>query len=338
MKPLWLFRCDALKETGLGHLNRCLGLAEALEERGQRICFTGLLDAQYQELLRDDNWDYRCLDEQAGSIADACATVAIAGETGAVGIVADNYRIAGVWGRVVSERSSPPILFDDFADRDEYSHFGGIINFTVGATDLKYSGVNQDLLLCGPRYFPVRRHLKQLRSDGAQVKHAAVRRMLVCLGGAAPLDVCENVLSVLSETCKGMEVRMLVGREYVPTLSATSHGIEVLPLSRSLVPHYKWADVCLAGGGLIKYECSYLGIPCAILSLNADQQNETNKFVSLGLGWDTGGIPRQDDWRQALTTFLNDDALRSRLSEAGLSCFPEDAPAILAEHLIKWSL
>jgi UDP-2,4-diacetamido-2,4,6-trideoxy-beta-L-altropyranose hydrolase len=39
-KDLILFRCDGMAETGLGHVSRCVALAEALRECGfvSRFC------------------------------------------------------------------------------------------------------------------------------------------------------------------------------------------------------------------------------------------------------------------------------------------------------------
>ena len=46
-----LVRCDGTRETGLGHVSRCLALAEALAEREIASIFCGAFDAPARRLL-----------------------------------------------------------------------------------------------------------------------------------------------------------------------------------------------------------------------------------------------------------------------------------------------
>ena len=99
---------------------------------------------------------------------------------------------------------------------------------------------------------------------------------------------------------------------------------------------FRDADLCICGGGLIKYECAYLGIPPAVISQTPQQHKETLAFTAEGLGFNLGYGPELTTGllRQNLARFLKDHGLRDRIAQTGLRAIPEDAPRRLARALI----
>lgn len=333
----WLVRCDATHKSGLGHLVRCLGLVEALEDFGHEVCFLGHIDEEFYEFLGCREI-LRAVNE-TGTIEDARDTAACAKKVVAKGIVADSYQITGeTWSNEVSARTMAPVLFDDFADRDEYGSCGGIINFTVGASEGLYRELASERLFIGPQFFPVRRELARQRSRTKGPSPGDVQRLMVCLGASVAKEFLEGLLAVLGAIDWNGRVRVVVGKEHIGSLRIPGDEGESFPVSSSLAPHYSWADACLVGGGLMKYECAFLGIPCMIASLNDGQQRETDQFVGLGLGWDIGGLDRRAGWRSAIEEFLGDPSLRATIIERGLGCFPENPARNLAKRLIELSV
>jgi spore coat polysaccharide biosynthesis predicted glycosyltransferase SpsG len=99
-----------------------------------------------------------------------------------------------------------------------------------------------------------------------------------------------------------------------------------------------WADACICGGGLTKYEAAYLGVPAAVLAQNADQGSETKEFVDLGLGWDlTSSVSRFccNELTRPLEAFLSGNSLREAISKTALAAFPEDPTRTAAEALLE---
>jgi spore coat polysaccharide biosynthesis predicted glycosyltransferase SpsG len=51
-----------------------------------------------------------------------------------------------------------------------------------------------------------------------------------------------------------------------------------------------WADACLCGGGLMKYECLYAGVPVLALAQNAGQAEDSARMAGEELIFDLGNV------------------------------------------------
>jgi len=337
LRPLWLIRCDANAEVGLGHLGRCLAVAEALREAGSDSLFVGRFEADFAAALANSGFAFSLQQREMTPEEDSAFLEKRAVDNNAVGILVDGYRFDTEWLRRLSNAVFAPVLIDDFGTRGDYSLCRGIVNFTVGASEISYAPLEASQLLLGPSFFAARKALTELRLQKPYRKMARPERLLVCLGGTASPRLLQLVLFALAEILPDCEVRLLAPAADTAQISASTRRQAVLPICDSLVPHFHWADACISGGGLIKYECAYLGLPVGIISLNPSQQKETVLFSSRGLGYDLGNGCEQDLLKQNIKDFCENSLLRQCLSHQGSQTFPADAPEALAKQLILWT-
>lgn len=328
-QELVLFRCDGTTETGLGHLSRCLALAEALEECGFACRFLGRFEASAADLLRGSNMAFDSSVGDTGSEKDIRSIIQAVGEHHAKAVVVDSYFVDDEYITTADRDAAPVLLIDDFSRLRHYE-CSALLNFTVNALHLDYPHREQ-LRLLGPEYLLVRRRLRLLRPK-MMPRTSNVHRVLVAMGGHDQLDLSRQVVNVLLEIAPHLSVHVVVGLDYKYATELSSvvagfrSGSYVAVQLADLAEEFVWADMSVCGGGLTKYESAYMGVPTAVLSQNREQAEETAHFASKGLALDLGLGDEQD--KSILPTRLFDlitnQSLREPLSQAGLTCFPED--------------
>jgi UDP-2,4-diacetamido-2,4,6-trideoxy-beta-L-altropyranose hydrolase len=332
-----LFRCDGNKKTGLGHVSRCLALSEAMDECGFRSYFYGNFETGASHLLRSAKITFQQSSGEIGEARDVLDTIRLTKELNAEAIVLDSYQLDDTYVATLNWDSAPVLLIDDFGHLQQYE-CSALLNFTVSAGHLGYPCGNK-LCMLGPGFLLARRRLRRLRQSSKSISDA-VRRVLVAMGGVDRMDLSGQIVRILSEIDPTLSVHVVIGHDYgfMESLShllsrfrGESRAAALLP---DLAEEFVWADVCVAGGGLTKYEAVYMGIPTAIMSQNSEQASETGNFVSKGLGIN---LERRNDNRkqlleELLSEFITNTKLRESVSHTALELFPEDPTKRAAEN------
>ena len=227
-----LFRCDGTRETGLGHVSRCLALAEALGEREIESIFCGAFDARARGLLEEAGVPI----EPAG---DAVEVSQLARERACTGIVADSYLFDAVYleALATARAGASLLVIDDFAALSEYPAGAIVLNFTVGAPRLEYRGRGLVRLL-GPKYLLVRRALTPLRGSGNGRPRPA-RRVLVAMGGSDLLGLSVGIATMLASAAPQVAVRLSPG-----PYADLPQEVGLFPKGQ-LAPGFAWADICV---------------------------------------------------------------------------------------------
>lgn len=328
------FRCDGTSKTGLGHVSRCLALAEALQGLGAGSLFLGEYEPQASGMIEACGFPkISCTKNGAEAFGHGLEEAL---EAGANAMVLDSYDATVSWLEAING-TLPLAVIDDFCQLEHYP-CALVLNFTIGAARHKYPHIGARALL-GTKYFLARAALVALRQQGTTPREE-VRRVLVSLGGTGHSTFLERILLALSQCAPDVDIRVVA-----PNLNAsiqaviTQTGATNITWQHTLAEHFAWADVCISGGGLTKYESAYLGVPAAAFSISREQEMETQIFAQAGLTHSLGFGENPQDVRSRLDAFLKDAAERARLRANGLAQFPADAPhraaAELCEVLLK---
>jgi spore coat polysaccharide biosynthesis predicted glycosyltransferase SpsG len=335
-----LFRCDGTSQTGLGHASRSLALAEAFVDLGCGCSFVGRFDAPVQERLRTAGMVTEALDAESWSTDDAAALTDLTARRSACGVVIDSYLVGADYAGRIEDSGAPVLLIDDFAALPHYP-CSAVLNFTSRADEYAYPCDNLRCFL-GPRWFLGRRGLRQLRAQGPRPVRD-VRHALVTSGGSDPHDILLPAIDALLACDPQLSLHAVVPAGYaarvrLEALLARFRGeTRVLSQLPDLSSELEWADVCIAGAGLTKYEAAYLGVPSGVLSQNEGQARDTVRFASLGMALDLGLASQID--RASLNAnvrrLVQDRELRESLQRHSLAVFPEDPTRDLAVALLS---
>jgi spore coat polysaccharide biosynthesis predicted glycosyltransferase SpsG len=197
-----------------------------------------------------------------------------------------------------------------------------VICFRAGA-ELEPHGAKREAL--GLRYLIVKPELLQIRRRNLARKVKIIRNTLVFFTGREtdPGLLKKAVIATLA-ALPGSRVSYITkdGRSLKGLDGATPRcsrpDIEKL---------YAEADLIVTGGGLVKYESAYCGIPNVALSQTALQDQDTRTLATRNLTFDLGMADRSDisDVAARLARFANGSpelkaqrrAFRSRISANG---------------------
>ena len=319
-----LIRCDATVETGLGHLSRCLALAEGFVEIGWACTFLGRFEPGARTLITGA--EMACLTMLGADELDETRKAIEASE--ACAMVVDSYDVTDSYIVGVEAAGVPVLVIDDFGKLARYE-CAGILNFTVRAEQVCYPRRDQ-LFLLGPEYLLVRRCLRDLRSR-TRPRSGEVRRVLIAMGGVDADDLSGRVVRTVFEQAPQVAVSVVVGAAYAhlerlsSVLAANPGDPSVSVQVRDMAGEFSRADACLCAGGLTKYEAVYLGIPAAVVSQNEPQAEDTRVFAQMDLVLDCGlAVPGDEGDLPGVERLLRDKHLRADLSKRGLEFFPND--------------
>lgn len=286
------FRVDAGDRIGLGHVMRCLALADALRARGVQTAFVcaalpektaGLLRAHGHAVLPLAGAGEESCGEPGAELdaaaqrADATATQrALAAIAPLDWIVVDHYRLGIDWERGAARFARRVAVIDDNAGR---AHDGDLlIDHNVSATWAQYDGLlpARSLRLLGPRFALLRGPFARAK-DAPPRPRAGVERLLVAFGGADPTGETEKALQALAlPSLSALDVDVVVGAAN-PRLAAIRALAQARGRARVHLDAERMdelmeaADLAIGAAGVSTLERCAKGLPAVLIAV-ADNQ------------------------------------------------------------------
>ena len=310
-----LLRADAGPQIGMGHVMRCLALAEPWLQAGSAVTLqtagTDALRARAESL----GVSLRELSAPTGTPADAAETIALAQSLHAGWLVLDGYHFDAAFQRAVNTADLRLLVFDDTAHTAHYSA-DFILNQNLGATAALYPHRDPTTrLLLGPRFVQLRgeftnRSRRREEADGELSENppphlGGYPRVLVTLGGSDPDNITAQVLSVL-RTIPNLTADIILGPANPhaaalqslltphPSLLTLHHAPPHLPALMSR------ADLAICAGGTTAWELSFLGVPMLVLVLAENQRSNAERLAQTGAAVHTSLTSLADDLRSLL--------------------------------------
>jgi UDP-2,4-diacetamido-2,4,6-trideoxy-beta-L-altropyranose hydrolase len=289
-----VFRVDASVRMGIGHLMRCLTLAESLRERGAQLRFvcrehTGNLITLLQQkampvvvlpapAINDatSGEDYAAW-LGATQAEDAEQTIAALNGEKPDWLVVDHYGLDVEWEQRVRPHASKLMVIDDLANR---SHDSDVLldqNYSTEG-EQRYAGLVGDAckLLVGPRYALLRPEYAAYRKT-LRERNGHVRRVLVFFGGTDQQNVTGMALEALSHAeLRHLEVDVVIGannshRESLVKKAAERAQTTIYGSRPHLADLMMQADLAIGAGGATTWERLCLGLPSLVVSIAENQ-------------------------------------------------------------------
>lgn len=269
------FRTGGGALVGLGHVRRCLALADALHALGTESMF--LLDGEpvlVEEVAAAGFKAVGIRPEQ-----DLADTIEQSRAHRAGVVVVDSYALGTAYLRDLSEATTVVVL-DDLADRE--LPVALVVNGSAGAEDLPYRGASHTRCLLGPRYIPLR---GEFAGPPGRDFDGEVRRVLVTVGGSDPRGLTTRLIQWVAETLGAVAQDVVVGPWFDDRegLRAGARGVtgpvRFLENPRDMRSLMLGADLAISGGGQTTYELAATGTPAIGIRM-ADNQTVTLKGLS----------------------------------------------------------
>ena len=307
-----VFRTGGNKQVGLGHLRRCLSLAEALRRLGTDCFFLLDEDPVCIDQVAAAGFEAICI--QSGE--DLSQTIEQCRRRKAQAIVADSYALDAAYLIGLRETKAMVAVIDDLADRELPVDL--VVNGAIDAAKLAYHAEKTTRFLLGPQYVLLRPEFAEepKRTIAEQVRH-----VLVTLGGGDPEQLTPKLVRWAADTFKDVSVDVVIGpmfdnqnlpsAELAATVYSNPQNIRSLMLG---------ADLALCGGGQTTYELAATGTPAVAIRLADNQTQNLAGLNSAGaLVWagDAHDADLEATTKRALTALAGDPVRRAALSQRG---------------------
>ncbi|GJM26162.1 MAG: UDP-2,4-diacetamido-2,4,6-trideoxy-beta-L-altropy ranose hydrolase [Phycisphaerae bacterium] len=319
-----LIRCDASTQIGLGHLMRCLALAECLRDLGVRAEFaTGKMSAFAGDTLEASGFRSHLLsDAERGFDRTAAESVlALMSNCGFESILVDHYDAGTEYFQTLADRCHIVCAIDDQAIRN-FSRVDWILNPNPGVEAREYNVSDDSDVLIGSEYALIRRQFLELRNSKRASRNGDRLRVLIQFGGSDTSEVCHRVLRWFNRVSSPCSIRCIIADQQddaAKVHESDVHDIATFSNVQNVAAHMQWADIAIGAGGSSCWELCCLGVPMIIGELSPDQariaQKLNGKGAAIHLGhWNQVG---ESQFVEAVYRLTNDESHREQMGSVG---------------------
>ena len=313
MNNLLIIRVDVTSETGIGHVMRCLALAQEWKANSGPVVFIGTVeDAYVRDRFVKDRFQFIDMkaDASDGLSTDVGKLISIvkdrllpAGPDGKIidsrisnrgWIVLDGYHFGTEYQQALTDFGFRILVNDDTAHLPHY-RADILLNQNLHAENLNYPCDPKTIFLLGSKYVLLRREFlksrKRKRSISQQVKN-----ILITCGGVDSKNITQKAIAAVKQLgMNDLVVRIVIGPKnpHVERLAQELRNVpfrcELLFDVRDMASLMEQADLAITASGSTCWELTYMGVPF-LTSILSDNQEK----VALSL--DQAGVSRCLGW------------------------------------------
>lgn len=335
-----LLRVDGSHHLGVGHIMRCIALAQGFNLKGLRPIF--IIRNHNQEIIRliqRNNYDAEIIPRASNFIEDASLTLGFAHRYGANAIIIDLVNSDTVKnpsaykGYLEALKSNDKFLItiDGFDEGYSSTETPASSDISIipyfGAENKKFNTSANTVYLLGPGYFIFRQEFIKVAKIERSINKKA-QNILVTMGGSDPFDLTTKVVKALVKINRPhLNLRVVIGpgfnvstEQKLKEILRDFKGIyKLLTTSNVLAKLMLWSDITITSSGLTKYETAVTGTPTIVISFNDFQAKLMDEFKKCGTTLHLGERRdiREDDIVCAVKSLLDDYNFRSKMSKNG---------------------
>ncbi|MFI6242974.1 PseG/SpsG family protein [Micromonospora sp. NPDC050795] len=286
-------RCDAGPRRGVGHLVRCLALAEEFLARGAEVTVFGTVE----------RLDWATAELAARGIPllpgpeSAADLVEAARRHHLDVLVLDSYELDPAGAGAVRAAGVHTLAIIDGDSRGQVADLYLDQNFGAELPELGATAALPGRLLAGSGYALLRDTVISARPPVAPPARAVSRpRVLAFFGGTDAVGAAPVLTRVLAATGHPMDLTVIVGRpeieaEVDDVAPGRGQTIRAVPPTTSLPALITEADLVVSAAGTSTWELCCLGAPGALVCVVDNQRESYTRVVRHGLAAGLGELP-----------------------------------------------
>jgi UDP-2,4-diacetamido-2,4,6-trideoxy-beta-L-altropyranose hydrolase len=284
--PLVL-RCDAGEAVGIGHVMRCLALAQAWKQtQGDAVFVMVRPNALIGERIKDEGFEIVHLDADPGTVRDSERVGQIARAHGSNWLVVDGYIFDVNYQRALKAAELNVLLVDDEGKAGYYCA-DLVLNQNAYACERLYSHrETYTRLLLGLRFAMLRSEFR-CRTNDRRVISPEGRRVLITMGGSDPANVTLQVIQALALLSEDVEVKVVIGEcnphgESLQSAVMNHRGRMSLMKNGNMPELMAWADIAVSSSGTTTAELCALGLPSIVIDTAPNQTPVAKELDRIG--------------------------------------------------------
>lgn len=291
-----MFRVDSSIQIGLGHLMRCVALADELKREGCTVTFLcralegNLIESvEHKVIVLEKNDDFQSDDLYLNWLGatqgqDAKQTIKVMPKMTDL-LVVDSYALGQYWHQKLRAHTKKILVIDDLADRQFDCDI--LLNQNLGVEEKVYEGrVPRDCkLLLGCNYALLRPEFSETRTKALEKRryNTGIENILVSLGGC---DIDNVTYDILQQLDNKFNIVVVLGKTS-PNIKmikayAKNKNIEVIVDANNMSELMLNADIAIGAGGSTSWERCCLGLPTLLYVLADNQRDAAERLEALG--------------------------------------------------------
>lgn len=362
-----VIRADANSKIGMGHVMRCLSVADALLKRGEEVLFVTADDTPVPLLTKKGvpyrvlHTDYADMEAELPKLWNALSELPQGPEAALpqrnTFILVDSYYVTEKYLAALKKRITTIYMDDIYA----FSYpVDMLINYNIYGEEMGYekdAAFADTKLLLGANYVPLREEFaagagyvqsrKELSLGAANVTPAEEGGILITTGGSDSFNLAGQLLM------EAMKYDALKEKEYhVASGSLNPHIGELQALAKkhenihihcnvtNMAELMAESEVALSAGGSTLYELCAVGVPVIAFSFAENQERLVQTFVKRGIA-QYGGNYRTDGNKMIQNTIAGlqklcgDEALKTEYRRKALQLVDGRGAERIAEALLS---
>jgi len=327
-----VIRADANSKIGMGHVMRCLSVADALVKCGEEVLFVTADDTPVPLLTKKGvpyrvlHTDYADMEAELPELWNALSELPQRVESSEealpqrnTAILVDSYYVTEKYLAALKKRITTIYMDDIYA----FSYpVDMLINYNIYGEEMGYekdAAFADTKILLGTEYVPLREEF----SAAEQQRTAADGGILITTGGSDSFNLAGQLLmeAMKYDALKEKEYHVVSGslNPHIGELQALAQKHENIHIHcnvTNMAELMAESEVALSAGGSTLYELCAMGVPVIAFSFAENQERLVQTFVKRGIA-QYGGNYRTDGNKMiqntiaGLETLLEDENLRT---------------------------
>ena len=280
-----LIRADANEQIGVGHVMRCLSVADAFRADGQDVLFV-TADHKADPLIRGKGFEAVCLDSEWKLIGTENPGVLIDKYRPGV-LIVDSYYVTESFFDGVSD-DVHTVYIDDL--NEKLFKVDLLINYNIFSSEMDYSRYTQQgtRLLLGPGYAPLR---KEFRNMEPHAVRDVAHDVLISAGGSDPLGITEMLTAKICPVWPDIRFHLVIGalNPRLDAIRKMAGANAVLHIhEQDMAGLMKQCDLAISAAGSTLYELCAVGVPTITYTLADNQLPAAEQFQRQGIMLNAG--------------------------------------------------
>lgn len=288
-----VFRVDGYPELGLGHITRCLSLAEKLKEKNIESIF---LTKNYPEPVKEilnNGYNSKVIPQKLNEKEEINLVLKNLDSLESKAIITDMPYVSDDYLKALKNRGSFLVSIDDLGSKNFSSDM--VIAGYLSCRLETYNLSPHSKLYLGVKYLILRKEFETAHRTKRKIKEKA-NKILVSLGGADWENLTLKVAQALNDIKKELEITIVQGplyqhREKLKKFLTKSKQDFLVKLNvRNMAELMLSSDIAFTAGGETSYELAATGTPSINISqskhqvINAREEAKKGFLINLGLG------------------------------------------------------
>jgi len=319
-------RADGNSAMGIGHLMRCLSLAQAWKDAGGIVTLiTACRTKKLLDFFHSEAISIVLLEEMYPKTQDWETMEKVLNDLLGAWVVVDGYHFDQSYHKRIRKLGNPLIVIDDMRHLGHY-HADLILNQNFNSESLAYPCEKYTHLLLGTSYVLLRREFRNLQICNRKVPERC-QNVLVSMGGGDPYNLTLKILNALDKIEDKISVKVVLGptnpnrQSVIDFTQASNLNIHIVEAADNMSEIISQVDLAFTTGGSTIWELCYLGVPSLQIILAKNQEaiarELAKKGVTVNLGWHD--VVTEADIGFAAGKLITDADERKAMSRKGQS-------------------